>query len=192
MITDDELDSRSKPFIDVSKKFNAKTTFKEAKEAMGNGKHMGNTDVSSSLWHIIKMLRNSITQIMSGNRLFKDIPVYRLPGFYELLVFVTDNDVNSGDQPMDVLNLYWGLVYQAFKLLPFDKDGTRADPDALFKKYVPRMVVIATMGGVTTIGDPRDSRILNICGFDSSAPTLIDTFVNGQSAEIADIPAEDE
>lgn len=192
MITDQELAERSEPFKEVTARFTSKTTFQEAKNALGNGAHLGMTDVSSALWSVISKLRNSVAQVKAGNKLFKDLSLFQLPGFYELLVFVTDNDVNSGDQPMDVLKLYWGLVRQAFQILPFDKDGKKADPEILFNKYMPRMVVVATQGGDKTIGDPRDSRILNVCGFDSSAPALIDAFVNkGAAPAPADAEEDD-
>lgn len=192
MITDQELAERSEPFKDVTTKFSSKTTFQEAKVALGNGGHLGMTDVSSSLWSVISKLRNTMTQVTAGNKLYKDLTLFQLPGFYELLVFVTDNDVNSGDQPMDVLKLYWDLVRQAFHLLPFDKDGVKTDPSVLFNKHMPRMVVVATQGGDKTIGDPRDSRILNVCGFDSSAPALIDAFVNKGVAATVDGEGEDD
>lgn len=192
MITDQELKERCDPFMDVTNKFTARTSFKNAKEALGNGAHLGMTDVSSALWTLIQKLRNSVSQVKAGNRLFKNLTVHQLPGFYELLVFITDNDVNSGDQPMDVLNLYWGLVRQAFQLIPLDKDRKKTDPEMLYIKYMPRMVVVATQGGNLTIGDPRDDRILNVCGFDSSAPVLIDAFVNKNAIPLVQTDENDD
>jgi len=192
MITNEELAARCEPFKDVTYKFSSKTTFHEAKQALGGGHHLGMTDVSSALWSLINKLRNSMMEVKAKNVLFNGLTVYQLPGFYELIVLITDNDVNSGDQPMDVLQLYWDLVRQAFCLLPFDKDGSVADSEVLFNKYMPRMVVIATQGGDKTIGDPRDNRILNICGFDSSVPVLIDAFVNKGIVHNQNIEAEEE
>jgi len=178
MITSKELASRTEPFKDVTHKFTLTTTFQEAKEALGNGDHLGMTDVGSGLWFLIEKLINSLNQVKAGNKLFKGMTMFQLTGFAQLILLFTDNDCNSGDQPMDVLNLYWGLVRQGFQLLPFDKNGKKDDPEVLFNKYIPRMVIVATQGGPMTVGDPRDHRILNVSGFDSSSPALIDAFVN--------------
>jgi hypothetical protein len=176
-ITDTEISTRAEPFKDVSLKFSPKMTFQDAKVALGNGNHLGVTDLGSAFWCLIGKLKTSLENIKSKNPMYDGLNVFQLPGYAELMLLITDNDVNSGDQPMDVLKLYWDLVSQAFQLLPFDKDGSRSDPVQLFSKYVPRLVVIATQGTQVTVGDPRDSRILNISGFDSSAPALIDAFV---------------
>ena len=175
MISDSEIAQRSASFKDVSSKFFPTMTFTEAKAALGNGSHLGMTDIGSSFWHLIGKLKSSLENF-SANRNDKKT-VFELPGYAELMLLVTDNDINSGDQPMDVLNLYWDLVLQGFKLLPFDKDGTKSDPNYLFHKYCPRLVVVATQGTQITVGDPRDTRILNISGFDANAPVLIDTFI---------------
>jgi hypothetical protein len=191
MITSKELASRTEPFKDVTHMFTPTTTFQEAKEALGNGGHLGMTDVGSGLWFLIEKLINSLNQVKAGNKLFKGMTMFQLTGFAQLIFLFTDNDCNSGDQPMDVLNLYWGLVRQGFQLLPFDKNGKKDDPEVLFNKYIPRMVIVATQGGPMTVGDPRDHRILNVSGFDSSSPALIDAFVNNGQGD-ALVPVEDE
>lgn len=104
------------------------------------------TDVSSALWCMISKLKTSIEQYTSGNILYKDCTLFQLQGYVELMILITDNDVNSGDQPMDVLKLYWCLVKHAFQLIPYDKDGNKSDLNDLFNKYTPRLVVIATQG----------------------------------------------
>jgi len=175
---DNDIANRASPFVEVTSKLNSKTTFKDAKQIFGNGAHLGCTDVGSAFWCIISKLKKSIEKIKSKDPLYEGLTVFQLPGYAELMIIVTDNDVNSGDQPMDVLKIYWNLVKIAFQLIPLDKDNKKSDPDTLFKKYSPKLVVVATQGTPVTIGDPRDSRILNISGFDSSAPMLIDTFVN--------------
>jgi hypothetical protein len=154
-----------------------KTSFIEAKNIFGNGDHLGCTDTGAAIWHLIKNLKKSLQESIKENSISKN--VFNLKGFVEVMFLITDNDVNSGDQPMDVLNVYWSLVREAFRLIPFDKDGTQCDSEVLFNKYVPRLIVIATQGGNCTVGDPRDSRILNVSGFDSCVPILIDTFING-------------
>ncbi|VBB18575.1 hypothetical protein YASMINEVIRUS_1038, partial [Yasminevirus sp. GU-2018] len=190
MITDRELTERSSSFKDATDKFHPKVTFDDVKKALGNGEHLGMTDVGSAFWSLISRLKGAIDDLKDEVTSLENTTVFQLPGFAELLLLVTDNDVNSGDQPMDVLNLYWDLVRQAFVLLPFDKDGTKTDPATLFSKYVPRLVVVATQGTASTVGDVRDSRILNVSGFDSSAPAVIDAFV--RRGESTSAPAEDD
>jgi 60 kDa SS-A/Ro ribonucleoprotein len=69
----------------------------------------------------------------------------------------TDNDHNSGDNPMAKLNEYR-------------------------KKYVSdaKLVSVATMSSPITIGDPNDKGVLNVSGFDSAAPALISAFAAGK------------
>jgi hypothetical protein len=180
VITADELNQRSSKFVEITDKLTAKSSFNDVKIALGNGNHLGMTDVGSSFWFLIKKLMNSVDNYIKNrdDSTCKNMTVFKMSGFVEILLLITDNDVNSGDQPMDVLNLYWGLVRQAFQVLPYDKDGSPADAETLFQKYMPRLVVIATQGTDRTVGDPRDNRILNINGFDSCVPILIDSFIN--------------
>jgi hypothetical protein len=98
--------------------------------------------------------------------------------FHEAFIVWTDNDVNSGDQPMVVLNIYRILVSRLFHLLPYDKDGKQYDPNALIQKYVPKLVVVATQGTHKTIGDPTDPNVLTVSGFDLSFPTILKTFLS--------------
>jgi hypothetical protein len=175
-----DIQARSKRFVDITEKLPSgdKLTFDIMKALLGNGNHMGCTDIGSALWHIIGMLKKSIDRVQSNDPFYKDLKVFRLPGFVDMILYVTDNDVNSGDQPTDVLALYRGLVRQAFQLIPYDKKGNKCDPDVLFRQYIPRMVVVATSGGNCTIGDPRDPNVLNLSGFDSSGPAIINAFLN--------------
>ena len=173
-LNDTTIVEKASSFKDVTNKFSPTMTFQDAKIALGNGDHMGMTDIGSALWSLIGRLKRSLDIA----RISKTVnTVFELDGYYELLLLVTDNDVNSGDQPMDVLSLYWNLVSEAFDSLPFNKDGSPSNPSDLFNRYIPRLVIVATQGTNITIGDPRDKRILTISGFDASAPTLIDTFI---------------
>lgn len=184
--TREELQKKCNNFKDVTDKFYPQITFDEAKKALGNGTHMGTTDIGASIWYHITTLLTSIDNIVNNNPNYQNLTVFQLPGYHEILMLITDNDVNSGDQPMDVLKLYWKLVRDAFGYRPYDKDGNQCNPDELFDCYVPKLVVIATQGTPTTVGDPRDPRILNISGFDSSTPTLIDMFLNRYESDIID------
>lgn len=180
----EDINARSNSFVDITNKLPLlpdKLTFQIMKELLGNGQHMGCTDIGAALWHLIGILLQSIDNYKSGNPLYKDLTVFRLPGFVDMILFVTDNDVNSGDQPSDVLAIYRGLVRQAFQLIPYGKDGKKGDYNELYNKYIPRMVVVATQGGNCTVGDPRDQNILNISGFDSSGPAIINAFLNNDN-----------
>ena len=177
MIPHSDIVNRASDFKDVTYKFHPLISFDDAKKALGNGSHLGMTDIGTAFWSLILRLSVALDKVRARDPLYVNVTVFQLSGFAELLLLVTDNDVNSGDQPMDVLNLYWDLVRQAFVMLPFDKDGTRSDPMLLFNKYVPRLVVVATMGTMATIGDIRDSRVLNVSGFDASTPEIIQTFI---------------
>jgi hypothetical protein len=180
VISIEDIQNRSKDFVDISKtvKSEPDLSFNTMKKLLGNGMHMGMTNIGSALWHLIGKLKLSIDKIDQKTLMNDDfLTVFDLEGFVEMILYVTDNDVNSGDQPTDVLALYRGLVYQAFQLLPRDKNRQKTCPDKLFQKYITKMVVVATMGGDCTIGDPRDQNILNISGFDSSCPAMINTFL---------------
>jgi hypothetical protein len=178
IVSDEELEKRSCHFKEVTHEFSPSINFKDAKKALGDGSHMGMTDVGSAIWYLIKKLKMSLEQYVAGNPMYKSCTLFQLHGFVELMIMITDNDVNSGDQPMDVLKLYRGLIKRGFELIPYDRDGKPSDPQMLFDTFQPRLVVIATQGGSHTVGDPRDSHILNVVGFDSASPMLIDAFVN--------------
>lgn len=193
IVSDQDLDKRSSQFKEVTDRFSPSINFEDAKKALGDGAHMGMTDVGSAIWYLIRKLKMSLEQYVSGDPMFKQCTLFQLHGFVELMIMITDNDVNSGDQPMDVLKLYRGLIKRGFELIPYDRDGKLSDPQVLFDTFQPRLVVIATQGGSHTVGDPRDSRILNVVGFDSASPMLIDAFVNkGRKCENVTIDDGDE
>jgi hypothetical protein len=177
-LTDVVLTHKASKFTEITNKMSNESTFDDVFVALGGGQHMGMTDVGASIWYLINKLHNSLNKVKNNDPLEAKCSVFKLPGYVELMMLITDNDVNSGDKPMSVLNVYWKLVRQAFDFLPFDKEGKKADPETLYLNHMPRFVVIATQGTMLTVGDPYDSRILNINGFDSSAPILIENFIN--------------
>lgn len=69
---------------------------------------------------------------------------------FEKFVFVTDNDINCGDNPMTSLREYRRKT-----------------------KLNAKMAVIATSLSNLSIADPTDRGCLDIAGFDSAAPALI-------------------
>lgn len=179
--------ARASEFKDVSNVFTFDTTFAEAKNVFGNGAHMGYTDIASSLWYLVATLRESLEKVSSADPKYQDIPLFCLPGYVDLIMFVTDNDVNSGEQPSDVLKIYRKTVYEGFKLIPINKDGARVDPEVLARQHIPKLVVVSTMGGDFTVGDPRDPNTLNVSGFDSATPAIINAFLGvGTSVKLKD------
>lgn len=69
---------------------------------------------------------------------------------YDKFVVITDNDLNSGRQPMPLLKAYR------------NKTGIPA-----------KLAVIATSVSRFTIADPKDAGCIDIAGFDSATPTII-------------------
>jgi len=174
---DSVIATKSAPFKEITTQLSSKSSFTEVKTALGNGNHMGMTDIGSAFWYVISKLKNSLQQVHEKNPMFSKKTLFQLPGFAELIVIVTDNDVNSGDQPMDVFNLYRSFVARGFEMIPLDKDGKTSDPKKLYETYQPRLVVVATQGTEVTVGDPNDPMILNVSGFDSTAPSMITSFI---------------
>jgi len=94
----------------------------------------------------------------------------------------TDNDVNSGNQPMVVLNKYRALVAECFRNNPLNEDGSRGNAKELAEKHLTKLVVMATVPTNFTVGDPDDPTVLNVSGFDLSVPTILHNFICGFSS----------
>ena len=74
---------------------------------------------------------------------------------YDAFVVITDNDVNSGIKPSEAMRHYRiGLK------LPHAK-----------------LVVVATQGTNITIADPDDINMMDMCGFDSHGPKILQDFI---------------
>ena len=74
---------------------------------------------------------------------------------YDAFVVITDNDVNSGIKPAEAMRQY----RQGLKL-----------PQS-------KLVVVATKGTDITIADPTDPFMLDMCGFDSHGPKILQDFI---------------
>lgn len=74
---------------------------------------------------------------------------------YDAFVVITDNDVNSGIRPSDAL-----IKYRKGLQMPHTK-----------------LAVVATQGTDYTIADPRDPLMLDLCGFDSHGPKILQDFI---------------
>ena len=77
---------------------------------------------------------------------------------YGAFVVITDNDVNSGIKPSEAIQ-----QYRAGMKLPNTK-----------------LAVIATQCSNITIADPADPLMLDMCGFDSHGPKILQEFISGR------------
>ena len=74
---------------------------------------------------------------------------------YDAFVVITDNDVNSGIKPSEAMRNY--------------RTGLKL-PHA-------KLVVVATQGSNITIADPDDINMMDMCGFDSHGPKILQDFI---------------
>ena len=74
---------------------------------------------------------------------------------YDAFVVITDNDVNSGIKPSEAMKQY----RQGMKM-----------PNV-------KLAVIATQGTNITIADPADPNMMDMCGFDSYGPKILQDFI---------------
>ncbi len=74
---------------------------------------------------------------------------------YDAFVVITDNDVNSGIKPAKSLQQYRSEL----------------------KMPNTKLVVVATQGTDYTIADPNDPLMLDMCGFDSHGPKILQDFI---------------
>ncbi len=74
---------------------------------------------------------------------------------YDAFVVITDNDVNSGNKPSSVIQ-----KYRTEMKMPHTK-----------------LVVVATQGSDYTIADPADPLMMDMCGFDSHGPKILQDFI---------------
>jgi len=74
---------------------------------------------------------------------------------YDAFVVITDNDVNSGIKPATALQQY--------------RRG--------MKMPQTKLVVVATQGSDYTIADPADPFMMDMCGFDSHGPKILQDFI---------------
>jgi 60 kDa SS-A/Ro ribonucleoprotein len=74
---------------------------------------------------------------------------------FDAFVVITDNDVNSGIKPSDAMRQY--------------RDGMKM-PKA-------KLAVVATQGTSYTIADPEDPNMMDMCGFDSHGPKILQEFI---------------
>ena len=74
---------------------------------------------------------------------------------YDAFVVITDNDVNSGIKPDEAMRQY--------------RDG--------LKLPATKLIVVATQACNYTIANPLDPLMLDMCGFDSHGPKILQDFI---------------
>lgn len=169
-----EAERKSQAFKEITDKITTEMNLEEI-ESVFSRSDWGSTDIASGLYYLILKLEKIVKALRNNDIKYRGMSPFEL--FFEVIYVLTDNDVNSGDQPMIVLEKYRNLVGELFRLLPYDKDGKRQDPEVLKQYYKPKMIVLATQGTDVTIGDPRDPYVLTVSGFDLSFPDIIDNFL---------------
>lgn len=125
----------------------------------GCGSNTGLTDVSdvidanAPLNTVLKTVQSSdwgTTDISMG---ILDALKYKRK--YDAFVVITDNDVNSGIKPSEAMQQY--------------RVG--------MKMPTAKLAVFATKGSDVTIADPMDIHMLDMCGFDSHGPKILQEFI---------------
>jgi hypothetical protein len=124
------------------------------------------------------MLENSLQLALSGDRRYKHIiSALQLPGFIELFQMWTDNEINSGKKIPECLDEYHIVQRKAIHAFPYNLNGESINPDLMFTQHCAKLTIVCTQASNYVVGDPFDTRILCISGFDSSGPQLITNFL---------------
>ena len=110
-------------------------------------------DASSSLANVLKSTSRSdwgATDISMGI-----LEALKYKRKYDAFVVITDNDVNSGIKPSQAMKDYrYGM-----------------------KMHHTKLAVVATQSYNITIADPDDPFMLDMCGFDSHGPKILQDFI---------------
>jgi hypothetical protein len=168
---------RAEPFVDITDQLQQNTTLADVKRMFSkiNG---GCTNMQVGFDHYRKMLENSLRRALDGDRAFSHIrSALELPGFVELFQMWTDNDINSSKKVPECLNDYHRVQRAACEAFPRRLDGTEVDPALLFAQHSAKLTIVCTQASNYVVGDPFDTRVLCISGFDSSGPQLITNFL---------------
>lgn len=171
-----EAERNSCSFCDMTCTIDPDMQYEQAEQKMNSSCSWGATDIGAGIYYLITKLEKVIGALERKDPIYANMSPFEL--FFNCIIVWTDNDVNSGQQPMIVLAKYRALVERLFHLLPFGKDGKQQDPVYLAKLHTPKMIVVATQGTTATIGDPNDPTVLTVSGFDLSFPTIVKTFLS--------------
>jgi 60 kDa SS-A/Ro ribonucleoprotein len=110
-------------------------------------------DASASLDNVLQSVQRSdwgTTDISMGI-----LQALKYKRKYDAFVVITDNDVNSGIKPSEAMKQY------------------RTD----MKMPTTKLIVVATQGSNITIADPQDPFMMDMCGFDSHGPKILQDFI---------------
>jgi hypothetical protein len=167
----------SQAFADITSQLTQSTTLADVK-AVFSSIGGGCTNMQVGFDHYRKMLEDSLSRALDGDRAFSHIrSALELPGFVELFQMWTDNDINSGKKVPECLDDYHRVQRAACEAFHRRLDGTDIDPELLFRQHCAKLTIVCTLASQYVVGDPFDSRVLCISGFDSSGPQLITNFL---------------
>ena len=110
-------------------------------------------DASASLDNVLQSVQRSdwgTTDISMGI-----LQALKYKRKYDAFVVITDNDVNSGIKPSEAMKQY--------------RTG--------MKMPTTKLIVVATQGSTITIADPQDPFMMDMCGFDSHGPKILQDFI---------------
>lgn len=165
------------PYVEITNDLKKKTSLSEVKNLFSTI-NAGGTNMQVAFDYYRNMLESSLQRARDGDRAYSHIKsALQLPGFIEIFQLWTDNDVNGGQKVPECLNAYYRVQRAACAAFPRRLDGTECDPDQLFRQHCAKLVVVCTLASQFVVGDPFDSRVLCISGFDSSGPQLITNFI---------------
>jgi hypothetical protein len=169
--------ARAQPFVDITNQLTSASTFDDCKRLLSKVSG-GCTNMQVGFDHYRKMLEDSLAKAQSSDTAFSHIQsALELPGFIEVFQMWTDNDINSGKKVPECLDDYHAVQRAACEAFPRYLDGTDVDPALLYHQHCAKLVIVCTIASAYVVGDPFDSRILCISGFDSSGPQLITDFI---------------
>jgi hypothetical protein len=123
-------------------------------------------------------LAESLRLATAGDRAYSHVKSFlELPGFIELFQMWTDNEINSGKKIPECLDEYLEVQRQAIWQFPYTLCGKKIDPDLLFRRHCAKLAVVCTQATKFVVGDPFDTRIICVSGFDASGPQRITDFI---------------
>lgn len=164
-------------FVDVTDQLKQNPTLSKVK-TMFSRISGGITNMQVGFDYYREMLKTSLQRALAGDRAYSHIrSALELPGFVELFQMWTDNDINSGKKVPDCLDDYHRVQRAACRAFPRRLDGTEVDPELLFRQHSAKLTIVCTLASKYVVGDPFDTRVLCISGFDSSGPQLITNFL---------------
>ena len=159
-------------FDDVTTKLTSTSSFDDCQKVMAaiDG---GMTNMSVAFDYYKDMLSRALSEVNDG----RYTSFLQLPGFVELFQLWTDNEINSGRPVANALLDYREVQRRAIEQYPRTLDGVEHDVNSLYGRHCAKLVVVCTEATPKQVGDPLDTSILSISGFDASGPQMITDFI---------------